>query len=148
MSHPSPLPPPTHLPMTWTHSSRPVMRFARLLHPTLLSLQVLRSLSPRHAWPRRPISSHTRPRRPHPRHARPRRRSLRHARPRRPSPRHVRPRPRHARPRRHHPPPPPRAASTSRFTEPPPLVYQQRNPTPDGALSCWVVSLPPCRRGS
>jgi hypothetical protein len=61
MSHPSPLPPPTHLPMTWTPSSRPVPRFARLLHHTPLLLQVLRSLSSRHTWPRRPRPSHAWP---------------------------------------------------------------------------------------
>jgi hypothetical protein len=68
-SHPSPLPPPTHLPTTWTPSSRPVLRFARLVHPTPLLLQVLRSLSPRHTRPRCPSPQHARPRRPRPRHA-------------------------------------------------------------------------------
>jgi hypothetical protein len=97
MSHPSPLPPPTHLPMTWTPSSRPVLRFARLLHHTPLLLQVLRSLS----------SRHTRARRPRPSHAWPQ-----------PAPRTA-PTSLFA----------PRAASASRFTKPP-LVYQQRHPTP------------------
>jgi hypothetical protein len=51
-SHPSPLPSPTHLLMTWTPSSRPVLRFARLLYPTPLLLQVLRRLSHRLPIPR------------------------------------------------------------------------------------------------
>jgi hypothetical protein len=59
-SHTSLLPPLTHLPTTWTPSSRPVLRFARLLHPTPLLLQVLRN--PCHARPRRPRPRHARPR--------------------------------------------------------------------------------------
>jgi hypothetical protein len=60
-SHPSPLPPPIHLPTTWTHSSHPVLRFARFLHPTRLPLQVLRSLSPHHTQPRCPGPHHVGP---------------------------------------------------------------------------------------
>jgi hypothetical protein len=48
MSHPFPLPPPAHLLTTWTPSSHPVLRFARLLHPTPLLLQILQSLTLRH----------------------------------------------------------------------------------------------------
>jgi hypothetical protein len=70
-SYPSPLPPPVHLMMTWTPSSRLVLRFARLLHPTPLLLQVLQSLTTRHTRLRHPISHHARPQRPRPRHARP-----------------------------------------------------------------------------
>jgi hypothetical protein len=42
-SHYSLLPPLAHLLMTWTPSSHPVLRFARVLHPTPLLLQILRS---------------------------------------------------------------------------------------------------------
>jgi hypothetical protein len=66
MSHPSPLPPPANLPMTWTPSSRPVLRFTTMLHPTPLLLQVPRRLSPCHVRPRRHSL------RLHPLHARPR----------------------------------------------------------------------------
>jgi hypothetical protein len=73
---PSPSSPPAHLPTTWTPSSRPVLQFARLLHPNPLLLQVLRRLSLCHARHRRPNPRNTRPRRPspclRPRHARPR----------------------------------------------------------------------------
>jgi hypothetical protein len=71
VSHSSPLLSPTHLLMTWTPSSRPVLRFNQSLHPTPLLLQVLQKLSPHHAWHRRPNPRHTQPRHLslcHPRH--------------------------------------------------------------------------------
>jgi hypothetical protein len=80
-SHPSPLPRPAHLLTTWTPSSRLVLRFARLLHPTPLLLQVLRTLTPRHMWHWPQKSCHAQPQRPRPHHVRPRRPSPRHAQP-------------------------------------------------------------------
>jgi hypothetical protein len=90
MSHPSPLPHPAHLLTIWTPSSRPVPRFARLLHPTPLLLQVLRSLTSRHTQLQHPSSRnasrhpslcHARPWCPHPRHQWHRRLRFCHARP-------------------------------------------------------------------
>jgi hypothetical protein len=81
-SHPSPLPTPAHLLTTWTPSSRPVMQFARLLHPTPLLLQGLWSLTSHHTWLRHPSSCHAWPRRPSPRHAWSRRLCPHHAQPR------------------------------------------------------------------
>jgi hypothetical protein len=117
-----PLTPPTHLPTTWTPSSRPVLQFARLLHPTPLLLQVLRSLSPHQTQPRHPSPRLAWPWRPRPHHTRPRRSSPRHTRPRRPRLRHVRPR---------------LLASRS----PPGCISDDIRP------SRRVVSLPPHRRG-
>jgi hypothetical protein len=87
-SHPSPLPPSSHLLTTWTPSSHPVLQFARLLHPTPLVLQVLQSLTPCHMRLRHPSSCHRCPRL---RHTRPRRLRPHHARHRHPSPCHTRP---------------------------------------------------------
>jgi hypothetical protein len=134
-SHPSPLPPLAHLLTTWTPSSRPVMRFARLLHSTPLLLQVLWSMTPRHARLWHPSS----PQGPSPHHAT-----------RGPSA------PAHASPT---PPPTPRAALApqsaprvalaSRFIEPPPPGVSATTFDPRvGALSRRVVGLPPCRCGS
>jgi hypothetical protein len=44
-----------------TPSSRPVLQFNRLLHPTPLLSQVLQRLSPRHAQPKRPLPCHAQP---------------------------------------------------------------------------------------
>jgi hypothetical protein len=66
MSHPSPLPPPAHLLTTWTPSFHSVLRFTRLHYPTPLLLQVLRRLSPCHAWPQLPRPCHSWHRRPRP----------------------------------------------------------------------------------
>jgi hypothetical protein len=72
MSHPSPLPPLTHHPTTWTPSSYLVLRFIPLLHPTLLLLQVPQRLSPCHVRSRCPSLCHTRHQRPRSCHVRPR----------------------------------------------------------------------------
>jgi hypothetical protein len=81
MSHPCPLPPAAHLLATWIPFSRPVIWFARWLHPTHLLLQVLRSLTSCHTRLRDRNSHHVRPRHPTSCHVRPRHLRLHHARP-------------------------------------------------------------------